>query len=120
MKKLILLFIIISPLAWGQQIDYNKIILPKNAQNIDLGERLVQIAWDNNPENKAIIQEKEVAKQNVRIARWAFLDNIYGVYNINEFTYSENTNSSQYVTVKNADYPNPNAGPEFISGPLVS
>lgn len=111
MKKLIILFMAISSIAVGQKIDYNKIILPRSAQNLDLGERLVQLAWENNPTNKAVLQEKNVARENVRLARWSFLDNVYGIYNVNEFTYGKNVGE---VTIK-PNNPDPNI-PDEVTG----
>ena len=86
MKKIIVLLLFIGSIAQAQKIDYNKIILPKNAQNVDLGERLVQIAWENNPTNEAYRKQVSVAKQSVRLANWTWLNDIYGVLNLNEVT----------------------------------
>ncbi|HYG40697.1 MAG TPA: TolC family protein [Cytophagales bacterium] len=121
MKKLIILLIAISPVAYGQKIDYNKIILPRSAQNIDLGERLVQIAWENNPNNKIVLQEKNVAKESLRLARWSWLDNIYGVYNYNEYTNSgAKTNVNPDPNAQNIIYPKYNLGVRLSLGDLVS
>ncbi len=52
MKTLYLVVVcLVCPLLilQGQSVDYNKIILPAGAANVSFEERLVQIAWMNNP-----------------------------------------------------------------------
>ena len=45
-----LTILFILPLAvFAQRVDYNKIILPVGATDISFEERLVQLAWQNNP-----------------------------------------------------------------------
>jgi outer membrane protein TolC len=64
MKKILYLFLsIVTINAMGQNVDYNKIILPEYVKDVDFGEKLVQIAWRNNPEN-------DIAKRNVTIANY--------------------------------------------------
>jgi outer membrane protein TolC len=63
MKRILFLFLsIVAIHAVGQNVDYNKIILPDYVKDVDFGEKLVQIAWRNNPTN-------DVAKRQVTIAK---------------------------------------------------
>jgi outer membrane protein TolC len=63
MKRVFFLFLsIVAINAVGQNVDYNKIILPDYVKDVDFGEKLVQIAWRNNPAN-------DVAKRQIAIAR---------------------------------------------------
>jgi outer membrane protein TolC len=63
MKKILYLFLsIVTINAMGQNVDYNKIILPEYVKDVDFGEKLVQIAWRNNPDN-------DVAKRQVTMAK---------------------------------------------------
>jgi outer membrane protein TolC len=124
MKKLLILLSIISMEALAQTTDYNKIILPKTVENNDLGERLVQIAWDNNPNNKVALKQKEVAVQNLRLARWQWLDNIYGMANYNEYVVKETdptvTQNPNYIEKYNPFWPMYNIGVRLSLGDLVS
>lgn len=72
-------------LSVGQNVDYNKIILPGNATNVDIGERLVQLAWKNHPSNRAVENELVAARYNVSKAKGEWLDIIRIQGNINEF-----------------------------------
>jgi outer membrane protein TolC len=125
MKKILILLFFVTATSAAQTVDYNKIILPKSAENTDLGERLVQIAWENNPSNKAVVKEKDVAKQNLRLARWQWLDNVYGMANFNEFTIDEEDdpgviNNPNYVPQYNPYLPLYNVGVRLSLGDLVS
>ncbi|NJN26108.1 MAG: TolC family protein [Cyclobacteriaceae bacterium] len=73
-------------ITFGQQIDYNKIIIPKNVVEVDFVERLVQLAWQNHPENRMVENEYLMARQDVIISRWSWLDNIRATFNANEYT----------------------------------
>ena len=54
MKTFTVLFVfaLASLSAAAQNVDYNKIILPDGAVVVDLEEKLVQLAWRNNPQTK--------------------------------------------------------------------
>ena len=80
-----LLLITFTQLAIGQNVDYNKIILPANASNVDIGERLVQLAWKNHPSNRAAENELMAAKYNISKAKGEWLDIFRIQGNINEF-----------------------------------
>jgi outer membrane protein TolC len=63
MKRILFLFLsVVAINAVAQNIDYNKIILPDYVKDVDFGEKLVQIAWRNNPKS-------DIAKRNITIAQ---------------------------------------------------
>lgn len=69
------------------QVDYNKIILPEEvSDSLSLGERLVQLAWRNNPENKIVTSDVDIAQIEVSRAKIAWLDNIRLSGNLNEYS----------------------------------
>lgn len=88
MKKLALAVSILAlPFlnAWGQSVDYKKIVLPDEAANVSFEERLVQLAWKNNPSSQ-IVQEEVVQAQEEfkgKRAEWTQLMGVTG--NLNEF-----------------------------------
>jgi outer membrane protein TolC len=84
MKKIVFL-LLISASAFGQNVDYNKIILPAGAQSADFAEKLVQLAWKNHPDNEVVRRDVNVAAYDVRksTAEWGEIIRFQG--NLNEF-----------------------------------
>lgn len=83
---LIFAFILSINLSWAQKVDYNKIIAPETYAGMTIEERLVQLAWQNNPVS-------DMAKNNVAYAvyglktvktDWGTQFGVNG--NLNEFT----------------------------------
>ncbi len=85
MKTLILFLLISTPLL-GQNIDYNKIILPESSRASEFEEKLVQPAWRNHPSNEALRREVNIAGYNVKQNNASWLENIRITGNMNEFT----------------------------------
>jgi outer membrane protein TolC len=87
MKSLLLFvcLLIIGQCSVAQGIDYNKIILPSNASDIDNAERLVQLAWKNHPDNAAMQREYEASNYTLKIAKSQWLNIITISGNLNEF-----------------------------------
>lgn len=87
-KRLLIFLInlVITSNLLAQNIDYNKIILPKEAVTEDMGEKLVRIAWENHPSNESVKKNREIASKEVNLARWSWLNQISGRGNLNEFT----------------------------------
>jgi outer membrane protein TolC len=87
MKFICLIWLVILSLScWGQTVDYNKIIIPDKTPSISFAERLVQIAWKNNPQNVVVQQNVDVLKKEQRLATWDWLDNVMAQGNLNEYT----------------------------------
>lgn len=77
---------LISCLGYAQNIDYNKIILPEDATEIGLAEKLVQLAWENNPANQELLHQARVAKYDYKLEKWSWISSITASGNLNEFT----------------------------------
>ncbi|MEQ8475982.1 TolC family protein [Fulvivirga sp.] len=75
----------------GQSIDYNSIILPESVNDASFEERLVRLAWKNNPSTKMLNHQVETAQIEVKQARWSFLNDFRVQGNINEFVLDEST-----------------------------
>ena len=73
-------------MGFAQNIDYDKIILPESVSEADFGEKLVQLAWQNNPANQELIEKKKAAKYEVDLAKWSWLRTITASGNLNEYT----------------------------------
>src|SRR5689334_17714229 len=80
--------------AVAQAVDYNTIILPANAKEISIEEKLVQLAWNNNPSNKLLTNQVNIAKYDVKIARRSWLSQIGAAGNVNEYTINPPANQA--------------------------
>lgn len=84
--KIVILLLVISAPVFGQNVDYNKVILPEGAHSSDFEERLVQLAWRNYPENETLRREVNIAAYEVKQSTSSWLENIRLTGNLNEFT----------------------------------
>lgn len=81
------LLCLLLPLAGMAQIDYNKIILPdEGSDSTEFRERLVRIAWRNNPENNILHREVQIAETEIERAKINWLNNIRLSGNLNEYS----------------------------------
>lgn len=91
MNKIILLTItslMIFGKVFAQTIDYNRIIIPEAAAEMGTEERLVQIAWQNNPANRVVEMEVTAAEYEHQTAKAGYLDVFSVMGNLNEFNIS--------------------------------
>jgi outer membrane protein TolC len=88
MKMVFLLLVISTPLL-GQNVDYNKVILPESSQATEFEEKLVQLAWRNHPSNEALRREVNIAEYDVKQSNVSWLENIRISGNVNEFTLNQ-------------------------------
>lgn len=84
--RILVALVLLTSVAFGQSVDYNKIIVPANVRVEDFGERLVQLAWKNNPQNTILALQKDAATQDLKVAKAQWLDIITASGNLNEFT----------------------------------
>jgi len=98
--KLLTLGIIFSVLGYNltlaQNIDYNKIILPSGLENLSLEEKLVQLAWQNHPDNKVIRLEKDVTIAEAKQLKTEWLNQIRAAGNLNEFTINPDASPNNF------------------------
>jgi len=88
-----LLFIIIYISVDAQQTDYNTIILPASAADVEFSEKLVRLAWQNNPSVGVLHSELNQATFEVRYTKWSWLDNLRITGNLNEFNINQGNNT---------------------------
>ncbi len=81
----LILFSCAPLLLVAQKIDYNKIILPDDAKDIQFVEKLVRLAWANNPTNEMLKHQVSAAEYNEKILKRNFLNQITATGNLNEF-----------------------------------
>lgn len=83
--KYLPILLIISGVACAQKIDYNTIILPKTATDVEFAERLVQLAWQNSPNTEILRHELNESLFEVKEANRNWLDNVRLTGNLNEY-----------------------------------
>ncbi|MTI20552.1 hypothetical protein E1176_05930 [Fulvivirga sp. RKSG066] len=88
-KMSALLLLLFSANLRAQNVDYNTIILPESVKEASFEERLVRLAWKNNPTTRVLNNEVEIAQIEVKQARWSWLDDFRVQGNLNEFTLNE-------------------------------
>jgi len=86
--------------AVSQTIDYNVIILPQNVKTITIAERLVQLAWQQNPSNRISENNIQISKKEIALSNSGWLNIIRVSANINEYTinpdYAENVGARSF------------------------
>jgi len=113
MKKLVSLLILLVQIGicYGQAVDYNKIILPDNAKDVSIEERLVQIAWKNNPASAMAKNNVSIAEYQLKRVQWSWLDHVTISGNLNEFTIKGRDEENPQS--RNNFYPRYNIGASF-------
>ncbi len=111
----LLVAVLLSPsVVVAQQVDYNKIILPLGASNISYEERLVQLAWQNNPASEIAKSDALAAEQDVKALGSQWLRQIGITANLNKYSLEEINNNPSANEVFNF-YPAYNV---FLTLPL--
>jgi outer membrane protein TolC len=79
-------FIFFMNTAWAQKVDYNKIIVPETLAGLSIEERLVQLAWQNNPWSDMVKNNLAFAQYGLKAIKtdWGTQFGVNG--NLNEFT----------------------------------
>jgi outer membrane protein TolC len=89
MNKLAVIFFI-TFCSWAgvmaQTIDYNTIILPEKVKDLSVKEKLVQLAWQNNPETTISKNDLLISKKNITLTKTPWLDIFRVSGNLNEYT----------------------------------
>lgn len=106
---------LVSTIVFSQSIDYNKIIIPSDAKDVSFEERLIQLAWSNHPSNKIVVEDFNHASFAVKEARNNWLNDIYVVGNLNEFTINPSTDLNNRAQF----YPRYNFTVRFSLGTFV-
>lgn len=93
MKKIVLCLLLVSNSLFAQKTDYNKIILPAGVISEDVGEKLVQIAWQNYPQNEVAQRRVKIASYEVTQAKMQWLDIFNAQGNLNEYSINRDNNN---------------------------
>ncbi len=89
-KQLFIIGILSLPIFLGAQtFDIDKIVTPEDAQAANFEEYLVQLAWNNSPENKGIIAGLELYELEKQLARKAWMNDLSASFNLNNISLSQ-------------------------------
>ncbi len=80
----IIIFCVCCFTTKAQVIDFDTLIAPLEQPEILFEEYLVQLAWVNNPENRKSDNLKAIAENNIKLAKWEWVDNIFATFNLNQ------------------------------------
>jgi len=98
---LISLLVLINFTIYGQStVNYDKIIPPAEARHLSMPERLVQIAWQNQPNVEVLKSQLIIFKQDHKKARNAWFDYLNLGFNANEYTLGLRQNNQVDATGK--------------------
>jgi len=112
--KMIVLFLLVSVPLFGQNVDYNKIILPESSRASEFEERLVQLAWRNHPGNEALRRQVNIAGYDVKQSNASWLENIRISGNLNQFNIDKTADAQS--NFRSTFYPLYNIGASITLG----
>ncbi len=112
MKWSFIFLLFLSTFAIAQNVDYTKIVLPDGTSTDDFAEKLVQLAWKNNPANEIVKRNVSIAQLDVKKSGVQWLDIFSAQGNLNEF----NLNSEADVNDRSTFYPRYNFGARVTFG----
>jgi outer membrane protein TolC len=103
--------------AQAQLTDFNRVVLPVDQKAKDFREFLVQLAWQNNPDNKVYDIEVENAKDQLAVTKKDWLKDIQVTSNINEANVKSffKTNGPEKVTTTSEELVNGGKPYEVVS-----
>jgi outer membrane protein TolC len=117
--KCALIMLTVGHFAQAQKVDYNAIILPKTATEIDFSEKLVQLAWQNSPNTEILNRQLNISNYDVKLAKRDWLNHVLISGNLNEFSIKSFTGSDNTNPVASY-YPRYNIGVAFSLGNLFN
>ncbi len=77
-------FLLMTAPLLGQTVDFNRVIVPPEYKAKTFKEYLVQLAWQNSPENRVFKYEIDIAKEEEKIQRWEWTKGLSALFNYNE------------------------------------
>lgn len=116
MKRLTWIILFLSCIAKGQGVNYDEIILPQNKPTDDFAEKLVRLAWINDPESEIARRNVTLAEYDVKLAGVDWLNIISFQGNLNEF----NINPTRDVNNRSQFFPRYNVGARITMGMLFT
>jgi len=80
----ILISFLISSPCFSQKIDFDRVITPSEMRTRNFKEYLIQLAWNNSPENEVLSFEKGLREFEVKAEKKDWMDDVKFSINLNE------------------------------------
>ena len=104
--------------AVAQTVNFDQVVAPADQRPRDFEAYLVQLAWLNQPANRLLELDKEIAEKNVDLQSRRWMDNVRAGFNLNEISYYNIVNRRRLVEIAES---NPAAASStFVAFPLYS
>ena len=90
MLRFLSLILIIGFFQMGltaQEVNFDQVVAPADMRPRDFEAYLVQLAWINQPANRILELDKEIAEKEVKIQSKKWMDNVEAGFNLNEVSY---------------------------------
>lgn len=95
MRHLVLLLCLIQfSSLFAQNANFDEIVIPLERLTRDYKEKLVQLAWANNPDNKVLEHEVNIAEIDHKGAKTTWLESVQATFNLNEGNFRSKTDSA--------------------------
>ncbi|MDW7696031.1 TolC family protein (plasmid) [Flammeovirgaceae bacterium SG7u.111] len=96
--SVLLYYCFLPLLAFSQDVDYNKIILPDEIDSVGIQEHLVRLAWKNNPGNSILEKQRQMKVYQEKMQKSKWLNQVKIQGNLNEATINppENFNNNVF------------------------
>ena len=79
----------------AQTVNFDQVVLPLETRPRNFEDLLVQLAWNNSPENRILELEKQITEKEARLSRLKWTESIQGGFNLNEVSLGNVINPSQ-------------------------
>ncbi|MEO1051427.1 MAG: TolC family protein [Bacteroidota bacterium] len=91
MNRLILLFLFLSHMAAGQEVDYDRIVPSGDALNLGVEETLIRLAWQNHPDNEILRRNISIAEKEIKLQKRSWWDGFNITGNVNDLILSSDS-----------------------------
>lgn len=85
---LLVLFVWCLPSTNAQTVDFDKVVTPQDSRPKEFEDYLVQLAWNNMPENKALASKVVIAEKEVSLKKREWYEDIQGQLTFNDINVS--------------------------------
>ena len=96
----------------AQEVNFDQVVAPAEMRPRDFEAYLVQLAWLNQPANRILELDKQIAEKEVLVRSRKWMDNVQAGFNLNEISY--------YNIVNRRRLAESGADNTFVAFPLYS
>jgi outer membrane protein TolC len=90
-------FIVCAEITSAQQTDFNTVVLPVEMKAKDITEYLVQLAWQNNPDNSILQEKVKQTKDELKLVKKDWMKDFQLSFNLNQANLAQNPTLPQIL-----------------------